>query len=218
MENLELMEKWHSMAVLHGINVEELEDQWYNDDEKDLLQLLLDIETMNRRIANPTAEMRFALLSSEMGVTCDAIREYDEYRYRVEFEEQQRLTLLAEANNPHIKQLVEGHNFRFVTGKQYPKHTHFEFTSAKGIDVKGRIFRSNWAYYRVCLTWKNAKNKVVRQLWTTHTSSVKIPKDFPNGWATDSYTVDPKRMSYTIAHMVNHNTLPKAGKHLMPKR
>lgn len=219
MDNLELMEKWHSMAVLHNIDVDDLEGGWNNNSDEDILQLLDDIQTMNRRLADPTKEMRFALLTSEMGVTTSDIADYEDYRYRVAAEEEAEQRRMAEEANVHLRHLIDVRGFRIVNGKQFPKHMHFEFTTSDGIDVKGRLFKFNWSGHRIWLSWKNAKGKTVRQMWDSRISEIRFPKGFPTDWDT-SYTYSKvyEQVAYIVAHMVITKTLPKDAKHLMPKR
>lgn len=217
MKDLELMEKWHTMAVLHNVEVPNI-DNW-SDDDDDFMYLLEELETMNRRIAEPSNSMRFALSTIDMGVSHSDIEHYIEYLSQKEHAEREEARKLAEKTNLNIKNLVEQYSFRFVKSKQYPDHTHFAFTAANGIEVKGRIFRYSWRCHRVWTSWKGAKGTLERRMWAAHHADVTIPAGFPASWTEDySYTSDPVRMAYCIAHMINSKSLPKAAKILYPKK
>jgi hypothetical protein len=219
-EKLALMEQWHSVVALMGVDVDSIdEDSWDSDDEENFMALLEHLEEHNRRIADPNNIMKAVLLTTEMGLTSDDINEYttlleERNREREELEAKQRI-----ANNPAIRELYDDFQFKYIDSKYLPKHTHFEFVDTKGFRFRGRAFRYSWRTTRIWLHWTDKKGKAMKWSWDAVSSDLNIPASFPSElreWG--GYTSNPVRVAQIIAHRVSKRSMPKNSGFTYPKK
>lgn len=219
-DKLELMEKWHSVVALMGVDVDSIdEDSWDVDDEENFIALLERLEEHNRRMADPNNIMKAVLLTAEMGLTSGDINDYTtllEMRNREmeELEAKQRI-----ANNPAIRELYDVFQFKYVDSKYLPKHTHFEFVDNNGFCFRGRAFRYSWRVTRIWLHWTDKKGKAMKWKWDARSSDLMIPKEFPEElkeWG--GYTTNPVRVAQVIAYRVGKKSVPKSSGLVYPKK
>lgn len=209
------MEQWYTTMVLMGHDMNSIYDDWDSDDT---VHNLLHLEEQRlKRLANPDDNVRAFLLTLEMGVTCDDIDMYNDYR-----QEQEELQLRAEReererNNPSIKALEEIYNFKFITAKQYPKHKHFTFKDKNGFDFTGRLFNPCWGRVRVWLTFKNSKGNKQAFRWDAKATDMVVPKYFPHEWQDYGYTSDLNKVARIVAHWAAEHKMPKAAQFNYPK-
>jgi hypothetical protein len=207
------LEQWHTTVALMGANIDEI-FEW--GDEDNFIELLEAHEEHLSRIKEPNSIMRAVMLTNEMDVSVNEIEKYFEHLSHIRNEELEKEREERIRTTPAIASLVEQHDFRFVTSKQYPKHKHFVFKDKKGLEIRGRAFNHAWGKVKVWLTWKDSKNKVQRMLYNLsyNNKDVYYPKGFPSDWTDNgyyTYSINPDRVAYIIAHRVVERKLePKS--------
>ena len=218
-EKLALMEQWHTVVALMGVDVDSIEDELWDDDDESFSTLLTRLEEHHRRMTGPSDTMKAVLQTVEMGVNSDDIEEYTNLlesrkREREERETQERIT-----NNPAIRELHDVFQFKYIDSKYLPKHTHFEFVDNNGFRFRGRAFRYSWRITRIWLHWNDKKGKSMKWSWDAVSSDLNIPVQFPSElkeWG--GYTSNPVRVAQIIAYRVSKKSMPKNSGFTYPKK
>lgn len=216
-EKLESMEKWQMVVALMGFNIEDI----YNDygDDDDYFYGLLEIEEKRtRQLANPSEAMKAVLQTIEMGITSDDIDEYESYLERKRVAKEAAEREQREFTNPLVSALRETYAFEYISSKQYPRHTHFRFKDKAGLEITGRVFRPSYGRVRLWLHWRDKKNKPHSFRWDTGVGTMQVPKDFPYEWREWGYTSDLKRTAQVIAYWVVEKKMPKVSGIVYPKK
>ena len=207
-EQFELMQKWQTIVTLMGFTMDDIFDNWSMDDDDDFFIVLQKVENVNRLIKTPTSAMTAVMRTVEMGITSNDIEEYQaELQNRAEAEKE-RIELEKVTNNPAIKELAEVYNFKWITdSKQYPKHKHYSFTTADGIEVRGRSFITGWQCSRNWLSWKNGDGEKVSKSCDLR-GHAAVPKTFPESWKAWPISSDLNILPWIFAHRVINKTMP----------
>jgi hypothetical protein len=219
-EKLLLMEQWHTVVALMGVDVDAIEeDSWDADDEEHFSTLLSRLEEHNSRMADPNNIMKAVLQTVEMGIGSDDIEEYTSLLEQRNEEREAQEAQTRIANNPAIRELYDNFQFKYIDSKYLPKHTHFEFTDSNGFRFRGRAFRFSWRTTRIWLHWHDKKGKAMKWSWDTNSSSLVIPSQFPaelREWG--GYTSNPVRVAQIIAYKVSKRSMPKNSGFTYPKK
>lgn len=218
-EKLALMEQWHTVVALMGVDVDNIEGELWDDDDDSFSALLADFEEHNRRMSAPSDTMKAVLQTVEMGIDSDDFEQYTDLLEQRKKERDERETQERINNNPAIRELHDIFRFKYVDSKYLPKHTHFEFTDNNGFRFRGRAFRFSWRITRIWLHWHDKKGKAMKWSWDTNSSSLVIPSQFPselNEWR--GYTNNPARVAQIIAYRVSKRSMPKNSGFTYPKK
>lgn len=218
-EKLALMEQWHTVVALMGVDVDAIEDELWDDDDESFSTLLNSLEEHNRRMFAPSDTMKAVLQTVEMGVNSDDIEEYTSVLEQRKKEREERETQERIANNPAIRELHDVFRFKYVDSKYLPRHTHFEFIDNNGFRFRGRTFRYSWRITRTWLYWNDKKGKSMKWSWDAVSSDLNIPVQFPSElkeWG--GYTNNPVRVAQIIAYRVSKKSMPKNSEFTYPKK
>lgn len=217
-EELERFEKWHMMLGLHGFDIDNMDNDWDNDDC--FMETLEQVESYNALVKKSPPSYNMAIQTVDMGLNAGDLYSYRDYlTEKAEKEEKHQRQLRIDAT-PMIKNLIDNHEFRFVDApKRMKTHTCFKFKMSNGIEVYGRIFVREWRRNRLWIEWRDAANIKHKEKWDMRGVEVFYPKGSPSDWIAEDGqgTIHVKRIPYIIAHRIVKNTLPLDAKHLMPK-
>ena len=206
---MELMSKWQMTMALMGVTMEDVFDDW--DDDQYYFGRLEEYEKYLRLITNPDPLMKAVMMTTEMGVTADDVEYYHDHLVKLDDEREMQERELRINNSPLVKSLREDYAFEFITAKQYPNHTHFKFKDKTGLEITGRTFRYSWDTTRAWLSWKDAKKKRHNQridIGRYH-NIAKLPKEAPKEWSDHSgYAYGDKMVSQILAWRIAERKLP----------
>ena len=201
------LSQWQTTMALMDVTMESIEDSSWDDGENSFYSVLDDLENMERRMANPNAAMKAALLSREMGITVEMINRYTDYLQDQEAAAEQERLQKEIAANPALNKLTSKFKYREIEDPdRYPNHYHFSFTTSDGIPVTARMFHPSWGDVRIWFEWINAAGKKVKVRKDIRFNNFVLPKSFPQSLSV--WHGQLRNMSLILTHLVVTNKLP----------
>lgn len=215
-EQIKKLEQWSVLMTLMGFDADQ-QDPDYEDYDNDgeffnLYQTVGNVIKLQRRMKDPDPLMAAVLQTIEMDVSDNEIYEYHDHLEKVQEEEERAERLAAEVSNPEIVRVMSEFNFVLTQHKRYKKHTCWQFNTANGTVVQGRLFRPSWNSHRVWLSWTDVKGKKQIHKWNAVSGNFKIPTAFPQNWREwYGYTTDPIRQAKIVTHLMATKQHKKTG-------
>lgn len=205
---LDKMEKWHSICLLKGVDIE--------SESYDIREVMELIDTLEGYIQDNPKFYQAAMSLRQMSLTLDDLDNYEELlsdRWR---EQEKNRRAINEVNNAVLKELK--FKYKFAESNDDITVRFDEYTTEvvlkNGITVKIKVneylgWRHNW---NVQYSWVDpgTDNKQC-SVWTPRGSSVKSPKWFPDHWKTGMIH-DARHMAYYVAWKLTHGRAKDMGR------